>query len=403
MMTFLLTLFSLFCACDNRDNSLHAVKQDVANVIEVKDVLPGAYHTTQYLPMIKDQRVGLVVNHTSMIGAVHVVDSLMSLGVDIKMIFAPEHGFKGTAYNGEEIADGLYKGSIPIRSIYGKSKKPTAEDMVQLDLIIFDIQDVGARFYTYISTLHYVMEAAAENDKKVIIFDRPNPNGHYVDGPIMEEEYKSFVGMHPVPTVYGMTIGEYGQMINGEGWLKNSVTCRLSVIPVMNYKHDTPYELPIPPSPNLPNQRSILLYPSLCFLEGTVVSAGRGTDHQFQSYGHPSMTGDFTYTPISMTSSKYPKHEGKLCKGVDLRSVSMKSLQSQTSLNLQYLISAYNETKLSADEPFFLKTNFFEKLAGTAELRKQIQEGVSPEVIRASWQAGLAAFEEVRERYLIYE
>ena len=403
MMIFLLTMISLFCACDSRDNSINSADLEVAASVESKAVLPGAYQTEQYLPILAGQRVGLVVNHTSTLGQTHLVDSLMTLGVDIKMIFAPEHGFKGTAYNGEEIKDGLYRGSIPIRSLYGKSKKPAADDLSKVDVVIFDIQDVGARFYTYISTLHYVMEAAAESDKKVIILDRPNPNGHYVDGPVLEKGFESFVGMHPVPVVYGMTIGEYGQMINGEGWLNDGIQCNLSVVPVMHYTHATPYALPIPPSPNLPNQRSILLYPSLCFFEGTVISAGRGTDHQFQAYGHPSMTGDFIYTPVSMTSSKYPKHEGKLCKGVDLRSMSTTGLHAQKGLDLSYLLSAHTETQLSADEPFFLKSNFFEKLAGTDALRKQVMKGVSPDDIKASWQPGLAAFEEVRGKYLIYK
>ncbi len=389
----------MFSSCDQQVNPMS--NEDSTDVMAVQ-LQPGAHELRTYLPKLSGKKVGLVVNHTSMINDTHLVDRLMSEGVDVQMIFAPEHGFKGTAYNGEEIKDGLYKGKTPIRSLYGKTKKPAATDIDLLDIVIFDIQDVGARFYTYISTLHYVMEAAAEGGKEVIILDRPNPNGHYVDGPVLEQGFSSFVGMHPVPVVYGMTIGEYGQMINGEGWMKNGVKCSLEVIKVTGgYSHGTPYTLPIAPSPNLPNQRSILLYPSLCFFEGTVVSAGRGTDKQFQIYGHPNMSGDYTFTPVSMTSSKYPKHEGKQCKGQSLNHMDETEIFSQAALDLSYIIEAYKNTTLT-DESFFLKSNFFNKLAGNSSLMSQLKEEWPEDLIRASWADDITAFRAVRAKYLLY-
>lgn len=363
-------------------------------------VLPGAYNMDNYLDLIKDQRIGLVVNHTSMLDNTHLVDTLLNLEYNIRLIFSPEHGFKGTAYNGEKVDDSAYDG-ISIKSLYGSSKKPSSEDLEKVDILLFDIQDVGARFYTYISTLHYVMEAAAESDIPVIILDRPNPNAHYVDGPIMQEEHSSFVGLHPVPVVYGMTIGEYGHMINGEGWLTDGIRCDLKVIPIKNYDHQTEYILPIPPSPNLPNPRSIYLYPSLCFLEGTVISAGRGTNQQFQIYGHPKMDGSYEFRPKSMSSSKYPKHEGELCFGMDLTRYDAHEYRRQARLDLSHLIHSFNSTSVNADS-FFLENGFFELLAGTDVLRNQIINGVAESEIRASWQAGLEQFASTRSKYLIY-
>jgi len=364
--------------------------------------IPGAYNLPKYLPKLENQRVGMVVNHTSTIGDTHLVDSLISLGMDIKVIWAPEHGFKGTAYNGEQVEDELYNEDIEIRSLYGKFKKPTAADLSEVDIILFDIQDVGARFYTYISTLHYVMEAAAENDVDVIILDRPNPNAHYIDGPIRTDDLKSFVGLHPVPIVYGMTIGEYGLMINGEGWMDKQIKCSLSVIENSNYTHKSNYILPIPPSPNLPNQRSILLYPSLCFFEGTVVSAGRGTDMQFQVYGHPEFPNEgFQYTPRSMSSSKYPKHQDKMVNGIDLRNLSDEQIISEGELNLSYILKAYNLLK-DKEGKFFLKSNFIDKLSGTLEFKKQILSGKTAAEIKESWKDDIAAFKIVRNKYLLY-
>lgn len=365
-------------------------------------VIPGAYQLEKYTDHLRGQRVGVVVNHTSFVGDTHLVDLLDSIGIDIRFIFAPEHGFLGTAYNGEKVADGVYLDRIPIRSLYGSSKKPVAKDMQELDVILFDIQDVGARFYTYISTLHYVMEAAAEHDVEVIILDRPNPNGHYIDGPVLDPEYTSFVGMHPVPVVYGMTIGEYGRMINGENWLFQGKKAALTVVPIRGYDHQTLYSLPIAPSPNLPNDLSIALYPSLCFFEGTSVSAGRGTDMQFQVYGHPDFSDrGFSYTPRSMSSSKYPKHQDRLCHGVDLRTRTVEQLRGQGRLDLSHLLRAYSELALR-DDNFFLKSGFIHKLAGTDRLQHQIESGLTEEEIRASWQAELAKFRTVRSKYLLY-
>ena len=383
-----------FLQCFSADTALPMPTQ--ANQIVV-----GAERTDQYIHTLKGKKVGTVVNHTSMIGSVHLVDYLIDQDIDVTAIFAPEHGFKGGADAGAEIENGMYKSTIPLYSLYGKSKKPSKEMLDGLDVIVFDIQDVGARFYTYLSTLHYAMEAAAESNIPVVVLDRPNPNGHLIDGPIMEEEYMSFVGLHPVPIVYGMTIGEYAYMINGQGWLANGVQADLSVIPCQYYQHDSYYELPIAPSPNLPNIQSIFHYPSLCLFEGTTVSIGRGTTQQFQIYGHPKMVGKYSFTPISRAGAKYPKHQDVQCQGVDLSNLDSRELKKKTQLDFSYLLDAY--TKLDEHQvQFFNDNNFFEKLAGTAALRSQIKEGLSEEEIRASWAEGLAEFKVIREKYLIY-
>jgi len=368
-----------------------------------KDIVTGAENIALYLPSIEGKSVAMVVNQTSLVGERHIVDTLLKYKVDIKKIFAPEHGFRGNADAGEIIKDGKdAKTGIPVYSLYGKKKKPSKSDLEGIDVVIFDIQDVGARFYTYISSLHYVMEACAEEQIPVIVLDRPNPNAHYVDGPILEKELKSFVGMHPVPVVYGMTIGEYAQMINGEGWLSNQVKADLTVIRNNNYTHDSFYELPVKPSPNLPNSRSILLYPSLCFFEGTRVSAGRGTDSQFQIYGHPTMNGEFSFTPESKEGAKFPKHENKKCTGVDLQSRTIGSLIAEKQINLSFLMNAY--ANMNADEnAFFLANNFFDKLAGTTKLKEQIIAGKSETEIRASWKSGINSFLPIREKYLLYD
>ena len=311
----------------------------------------GAAQTNLYLKMLKGKNIAVVANQTTVIEKaarrkekrefVHLVDSLLSLGVTIKKVFAPEHGFRGKADAGAHVEDGLdAKTGLPILSLHGKSKKPSAKQLEGIDVIIFDIQDVGARFYTYISSLHYVMEAAAENGIQVIVLDRPNPNGHYIDGPILEMKHSSFVGKHPVPVVYGMTIGEYGQMINGEKWLKNGIQCDLTVIPLENYTHTSEYSLVIRPSPNLPNDIAINLYPSLGFFEGTIINAGRGTEFQFQRYGASFFPkSNFNYTPKPNFGSKYPKHKGKLCYGVDLSNT-----KKLNYINLEWIIDAYQKT-----------------------------------------------------------
>jgi len=362
----------------------------------------AAEQTELYVNLLKGKNIAVVANQTSVIDTRnkkqeirHLVDSLLSLGIKIKKVFAPEHGFRGNADAGELVKDGFdTKTGLPVLSLHGKSKKPSVEQLKGIDIIVFDIQDVGARFYTYISSLHYVMEAAAENGVPVIILDRPNPNGHYVDGPILEIEHKSFVGMHPVPVVYGMTIGEYGQMINGEKWLKNGIQCDLTVIPLKNYTHNSEYSLAIRPSPNLPNDTSINLYPSLGFFEGTIINAGRGTEFQFQRYGASFFPkSSFSYTPKPNFGSKYPKEKGKICYGVDLS-----TSKKLSAINLEWLIDAYQKTPKS--EKFFGKT--FTIHAGNTKLQEQIEQGFSAKKITESWQKGLSDFKKIRANYLIY-
>ena len=363
----------------------------------------GAERLDLYLPNLRGSRgVALLVNQTSMVGHTHLVDTLLGLGVKVAKIFAPEHGFRGSADAGEKVRDGKdLQTGLPIVSLYGSSRKPTSKDLEGIDVVVFDIQDVGARFYTYISSMHYVMEACAEQGVRFLVLDRPNPNGHYVDGPILQEKYQSFVGMHPVPIVHGMTVGEYAGMINGEGWLANGAKCELTVVPCAGYTHLTPYELPVAPSPNLPNMRAIYLYPSICFFEGTVASEGRGTPHQFQVYGHPDYPeGDYSFTPVSMPGAKYPKLEGQLCRGYSLVGRPPDSIRSEAKINLSYLINFYREFPDKDD--FFLKNLFFDKLAGGPQLRRQIVAGKTEAEIRETWQEGLEAFREVRQKYLLY-
>lgn len=364
-------------------------------------VVPGAERTNKYSTLLKSKRVGVVANQTSLIGNQHLVDKLISKDINIVKIFSPEHGFRGAADAGEMVADGKdIKTGIPIVSLYGKHKKPTTEDMHNIDVVLFDIQDVGARFYTYISTLHYVMESCAENNIRLVVLDRPNPNAFYIDGPVLEKKHSSFVGMHPVPVVYGMTIGEYALMINGEGWLKNNVVCDLSVVKCQNWNHLSLYRLPVKPSPNLPHKDAILLYPSLCFFEGTVVSAGRGTDYPFRVFGMPGMKNtSFTFTPRSIPgASKYPKFKGRKCNGVDLRENAAETILGKRQINLDWLIFAYNNCP---DKSKFFNA-FFTKLAGTQKLQKQIEEGMTAKQIRQSWQKDIEAFKRIRKKYLLY-
>ncbi|MGO3706842.1 exo-beta-N-acetylmuramidase NamZ family protein [Mesonia hippocampi] len=367
------------------------------------DIKIAANQTEKYLPLLQDKKVGVVANQTSIIYKenkkyIHLVDSLLNRDIAIQKVFSPEHGFRGNADAGEHVKNALDKKTgLPIISLYGKNKKPNAEQLADIDIILFDIQDVGVRFYTYISTLHYVMEAAAEANIPVIVLDRPNPNAHYIDGPILEEAHKSFVGMHPVPIVYGMTIGEYACMINEEKWLKNNVSCQLTIIPLENYTHQTSYELPIKPSPNLPNAKAINLYPSLCFFEGTNVNAGRGTTKQFQVFGSPWLAKnhfDYQYTPQPNFGAKNPKNKGKLCYGRNLENTSYLN-----HIELKWLIEAYQNTK---NKNLFF-TNFFEKLAGTSALRKQIETHTTASEIRKSWQKGIDNFKKTRSKYLIYK
>ena len=362
-------------------------------------LIVGANRTELFLNHIEGLNVAVVANLSSKIKSetksIHLIDSLLKLNIKIKKVFSPEHGFRGEADAGEKVEDGIdQKTGIPIISLHGTNKKPTKDQMKDIDVVIFDIQDVGARFYTYISTLHYVMEAVGENNKKLIILDRPNPNGHYVDGPILESKYKSFIGMHPVPVVYGMTIGEFGIMINEEGWLKNQIYSDLKVIPIKNYNRKMVYELPIKPSPNLPNKQSINLYPSLCFFEQTPISIGRGTNMQFQVIGSPDWeNNDFSFKPISMSGAKYPKHIDQICNGIDLRESPYLS-----RINLKWLIDAYNKSK---NKSAFFKDGF-NKLAGNKMLKEQIIDGLSEKEIKQSWKSGVENFKLMRSKYLIY-
>ena len=379
-----------FLSCRNHSNSQTQTS-----------IVVGAQQTENYLPILKNKTIGIVANQTSVIfkkeGYTHLVDSLLSLNINIKKVFAPEHGFRGTADAGEYIKDGVDAGSgVPIVSLYGANKKPDAQTLKDLDLIIFDIQDVGARFYTFLSTLHFMMETCAELGITILVLDRPNPNGHYVDGPVLDTTYSSFVGMHPVPIVHGMTVGEYAKMINGEGWLKSEKPCQLVVVPVQNYTHQTAYELPIKPSPNLPNATAINLYPSLCLFEGTNVSMGRGTALQFQIFGSPFLAHpDYTYefTPIPNVGAKYPVHENKICKGLNLQ-----NHNALDYIELNWVLDAYQNSENKAD--FF--NPFFSKLAGQKLLQEQIESGWTADEIRASWKTDLEHYKKLRAPYLLY-
>ena len=364
-------------------------------------IVVGAQQTENYLPILKNKNIGIVANQTSVIfkedGYTHLVDSLLSLNIAIKKVFAPEHGFRGTADAGEYVKDGVDEGSgVPIISLYGKNKKPDAKTLNDLDVIIFDVQDVGARFYTFLSTLHFMMEASADLGITILVLDRPNPNGHYVDGPVLDITYSSFVGMHPVPIVHGMTVGEYAKMINGEGWLTEGIKCDLKVISVKNYTHQSVYELPIKPSPNLPNAKAINLYPSLCLFEGTNGSMGRGTELQFQVFGSPFLDHsdyNFEFSPTPNVGAKYPVHENKICKGLNLQNHNYLD-----SMNLKWLIDAYqnSENKLDFFNPFFTK------LAGQKLLQEQIETGLTADEIRESWKVDLEHYKTLRVPYLLY-
>lgn len=402
--TFLFILILLFSfGCSSVKMSKVESQKSKSIVIETANqkiknlaLKTGAKNNNAYLPLLENKKIGIVTNPTGIIeNKKHLVDFLLENKVDLQKIYAPEHGFRGTADAGEVIKDGKdIKTNLPIISLYGNNKKPKPEQLENIDIMIFDIQDVGARFYTYISTLHYVMEACAENNIELLVLDRPNPNGSIVDGPVLEIDHKSFVGMHPIPVLHGMTIGEYAKMINGEKWLANGVTCNLTVIPCANYKREMPYSLPIKPSPNLPNDQSINLYASLCFFEGTNVSVGRGTEKQFQIYGSPFLLKtDFSFIPIPNFGAKEPMHKDILCYGEDLSKI-----KKVNRLELKWLIKAYANT---SDKTVFFN-DFFTKLAGTKKLQEQIIEGVSEKEIRKSWEADLNAFKEMRKLYLIY-
>lgn len=371
--------------------------------VRATDIITGAAQTERYLPLLKDKKVALVVNQSSRIGSQHLVDSLIALNVAVELIFTPEHGFRGDADAGEELSNSTdQRTGIAIHSLYGKQFKPSAESLENIDIVVFDIQDVGTRCYTYLSTLHYVMEACAETKKQVIVFDRPNPNGFYVDGPVLDTNFSSFVGLHPVPLVYGMTIGEYAQMINGEHWLNNGIRCNLTVISMQDYTHRSIYNLPIKPSPNLNSQESIYLYPSLCLFEGTVISMGRGTLMPFRQLGHPKLSTEYRYSFIPKTipgMSKNPPYEGKQCYGISLKTMGIEYFVKQNQIDIHWLIELYS--KYPDKAKYF--NSFFKNLAGTDQLQKQIQEGLGEKEIRDSWQPQLREFKKTRSKYLIYK
>ncbi|MGB6153786.1 MAG: DUF1343 domain-containing protein [Pricia sp.] len=420
----------MVCACGNPTKSLNS--ESKIAMVKTDSLLPepvivGANRTMEYLPLLKGKKVGVVANQTSVIFKeegepmdgrrplpqskrptmedkaplpvfTHLVDSLLTLNVDIQKVFAPEHGFRGAADAGEKVKDDVdTRTGLPLISLHGKSRKPTAQQLKGLDIVIFDIQDVGVRFYTYIATLQLVMEACAENNVPILVLDRPNPNAHYIDGPTMEPAHTSFLGMTEIPLVYGMSIGEYAQMINEEGWLEGKRKADLTVIPLLNWNHDTEYHLPIRPSPNLPNDTAITLYPSLGLFEGTNINAGRGTEFQFQRYGASFLDStqySFTYTPMPNFGSKSPKEEGKKCFGKDLS-----EMPRMEEVSMQWVIDAYTN---AVDKSKVFNTSGFTKHAGTEKLQQQIEAGKTEEEIKASWQADLEKFKKVRGKYLLY-
>lgn len=369
----------------------------------------GAEQTELYLPYLKGKRIGMVVNPTSVIGNTTVVDSLLALGVNIVKIFGPEHGFRGDASAGVKVDNSIdVKTGLAVISLYGKHLKPTKEDMADIDLMVYDIQDVGARFYTYINTLQHVMEACGENKKEVLILDRPNPNGFYVDGPILDLKFKSGIGVNPIPIVHGLTIAEYAQMLNGEGWLANQIKCQIKIIKVSNYTHATPYVLPIKPSPNLNTPQSILLYPSLCLFEGTIISQGRGTYFPFTILGNPDLKGKykFSFVPKGIKGmSETPLHMNKVCYGIDLRQYNTNKLRKEGKINLSWMIELYKAYPYKEKFFDFKQSNQMgniDKLAGTADFKQQIMAGKSEEEIRQSWEPGLSQYKIMRKKYLLY-
>jgi uncharacterized protein YbbC (DUF1343 family) len=372
-----------------------------------QEILVGADQFIEYVPLLKNKRVAIVANQTSITSSSeHLVDVLFAAKINIVKVFSPEHGFRGSVSAGDEVDDEIdAKTGIPIISLYGKHKKPSAEMLENVDVVLFDIQDVGARFYTYISTLSLVMEVCAENNVQVIVLDRPNPNGHYVDGPTLKPGFESFVGMHHIPVVHGMTIGEYALMVNGEKWLKDSLQCELKVVPVKAYNHNVVVSLPVPPSPNLATDEAIRLYPSLCFFEGTKVSVGRGTDKPFQQIGAPFLDAEFpnySFVPEPNQAATNPKYRGLRCYGIDLTSFANSFLTNYNQLYIYWLIESYQVAKNQGSEEVFFE-RFFDKLAGSTEFREQIIAGKTEVEIRESWQPDLIQFKKIRRKYLLYE
>lgn len=406
LLLIFLCFFNLYCSCNNLPNNV--ISNFDTKIDADTTVCPGAYSTNLYLKLLANKRIGIVTNQTGTIKEKHIVDSLLSLKIHIVRIFCPEHGFRGNADAGASVNNSCDSiTGIKIVSLYGgQNKKPKQSDFEDLDLILFDIQDVGVRFYTYISTLHYVMETCAETNTPLIILDRPNPNAHYVDGPVLDtSKFRSFIGMHPVPIVYGMTIGEYAYMINGEEWLNNKLKCNLTVIPCKNYNHKTYYEIKIKPSPNLPNKRAIALYPSLCLFEATTLSVGRGTDKAFQVIGHPLLKSikeaNYTFTPKPNIGASKPDWNNKECYGFDLSENNSIFNLKTNMLNIEILIKVYNI--FPDKQVFFRKSNILELLIGYSDFKNQIINNIDEQTIRKSWETKLNEFKIIRQKYLIYE
>jgi uncharacterized protein YbbC (DUF1343 family) len=411
--TALCSMLHLNCVSSSSHKNDASLQMDSLTIrkteADTKTIITGADRTSEYISYLRGKRVGVVVNQTSVIGKLPLVDSLVSLGINVVTIFGPEHGFRGTASAGDKVSDSKDpKTGIPAISLYGKLKRPTKEQMEKLDLIVFDMQDVGARFYTYINTLGHVMESCAENGKEMVILDRPNPNGYLIDGPILEDHLRSGIGMYRIPISHGLTIAEFAQMINGEGWLNNKMKCKLKIIKVANYSHEMPYILPVMPSPNLNTQQSVMLYPHICFFEGTILSQGRGTYMPFTVLGAPLLKGkyDFTFTPKSIKGmAETPLHQNQECYGLDLRKYDIEMLRRNGKLNLGWIIELYNAYPDKAkffDRAQSKQMGDFDKLTGTENLREQIIAGTTEEEIRKSWEPGLSDFKSMRKKYLIY-
>lgn len=394
---------SIFCS------SSKPKQQKTPIGVNKKEIKTGAEQTDKYLPLLKGKRVAIMANQTSIIGKTHLVDSLKTLGVNIVKVFGPEHGFRGNASAGEHVADEIDPVSrIPVVSLYGGKNKPTKEDLADVDVLIYDLQDVGVRFYTNINALSRLMEACYENGKEMLILDRPNPNGYLIDGPILDMKYKSGIGMFPIPMSHGLTVGEFAQMANGEGWLTNKVKCKIKIIPVANYNHDMPYTLPVKPSPNLNTQQSILLYPSTCMFEGVYVNHGRGTMFPFTVLGSPELKGkyEFSYTPTGIKGmAETPIFMNEVCYGLDLRNYDTELLRKSKKINIQWIMELYKahpHKEKFFDSKLSKQMNNIEIQIGSGLFRQQIIDGVSEEVIRASWEPGLSEYKKMRKKYLLY-
>ncbi len=380
------------------------------NSFKETTIITGAEQTAKYLPLLKGKRVAVLANPTTIIGSRHLVDSLADRGVQIIKVFGPEHGFRGNASNGARVNDEVDSATgIKIISLYGKKSRPSAEDLADVDIVIFDIQDVGCRFYTYINVLRNMMESCAEFNKPLLILDRPNPNGYLVDGPILDMRLKSGIGQFPIPIAHGMTIGEFAKMVNGEKWMSTKKKCQLIIIPMINYRHDLPYTLPVKPSPNLNTQQSIMLYPSLCLFEGTIISQGRGTYMPFTILGSPALQGqyDFSFTPVSLPGmSETPLHMDQACYGLDLRSYDIEKLRKSKRINIEWMLElykAYPEKEKFFDRSFSRQMGNIDFLAGVYDFKKQVIAGKTAEEIRASWEPGLSQYKKMRKKYLLYQ